>query len=93
MGERVVVTDSANGQDLSGATEYLLRHPLVRYACAAAALSASLYAATRSARARGTRKRIAFAAFALITAGQSAAVMWALPAVEPLLTPHERVAA
>lgn len=91
MGEQAVGTDLADaGQDPGGRVEYLLRHPLARYACAAAALSASLYAATRSIRAQGARKRVAFAAFAFITAGQAAGLVWSLPTLKSLIAAEER---
>ena len=53
MVEHAVPTDVVDaGDDLRADVEYLGRHPLVRYACAAAALSASMFAVTRTIRAQ-----------------------------------------
>jgi hypothetical protein len=91
MVEHAVPTDVVDaGDDLRADVEYLGRHPLVRYACAAAALSASMFAVTRTIRAQGTRERVAFAAFAIITAGQAAGLVWALPAMKSVIAPDER---
>jgi hypothetical protein len=83
MAEGVIHTDStAGGGDLRGPIGYLAAHPLVRFTCAAAAFTTSLYAITRSIRPGTERRRAAWVALAAITAGEGMGLVAVLPSLK-----------
>jgi hypothetical protein len=83
VAEQVIATDSTGAERHGGdAAEYGGRRATLRAACAAMAFGSSLYAVTRSVRACGARKRLAWMALAVVTAGEGMGVLWTLPPLE-----------
>jgi hypothetical protein len=83
VAEHVIATDSTGTErESGGAAGYAGRHTTLRAVCAAVAFGTSLYAVTRSVRARGARKRTAWMALGAVTAGEGMGVFWTLPPLE-----------
>lgn len=67
------------GRDLRGPLGYLVTHPMLRFTCAAAAFTTSLYAIRRSVRPATSLKRAAWTALAALTAVEGAGLVALLP--------------
>jgi len=70
------------GRDLRGPIGYLITHPAVRFMCAAAAFTTSLYAIRRSVPPATTAQRAAWTALAALTAVEGAALVAVLPQLQ-----------
>jgi hypothetical protein len=70
---------TVTGRDLRGPIGYLVTHPMLRFTCAAAALTTSLCAIRRSARSATSVKRAGWTALAALTALEGAALVALLP--------------
>ncbi|HUZ71271.1 MAG TPA: hypothetical protein VMU65_16315 [Candidatus Saccharimonadales bacterium] len=71
------------GRDLRGPIGYLITHPAVRFVCAAAAFTTSLYAVRRSVFPATKLKRAAWTALAAVTAVEGAGLVAVLPQLQP----------
>ena len=67
------------GRDRRGPIGYLVTHPMLRFTCAAAALTTSLCAIRRSTRSATSVKRAAWTALAALTAVEGAGLVALLP--------------
>ena len=70
------------GRDLRGPLGYLITHPAVRFICAAAAFTTSLYAVRRSVFPATKVKRAAWTALAALTAVEGAGLVAVLPQLQ-----------
>jgi hypothetical protein len=84
MATRVFDANATPGaSDLRGPIGYLNTHPAVRFLCAAAAFTTSLYAVRRSVFPATKLKRAAWTALAALTAVEGAGLVAVLPQVQP----------
>jgi hypothetical protein len=94
MAEGVIGTNSTAGvPDLRGPVGYVVAHSLVRFTCAAAAFTTSLYAIRRSIRTGTELKRVAWVALAAITAGEGLGLVSELTALKSSTVTEVSVAA
>jgi hypothetical protein len=87
------IDSAAVPREPDGTAANLGRRATLRAVCAAVAFGSSLYAVTRSVRACGARKRTAWMALAVITAGEGMAILSTLPPMEPVRLTEAGIAA